>query len=123
MATTEYVDRTMKHLLAESKRVGWPEIYESDLVHDHRFIADHPNDMPFGWMLGPCGTHMLTGHDDVDRHLNKVRLYVGCIVRAAGRPLRCYFWDGCRLHFVTADEMVDRMREARKSQDAEIAIC
>ena len=51
--------RHFEALLATAGQVGWPLHFRADLTeHDRAQLATMPVEMPFIWILRPCGTHI-----------------------------------------------------------------
>ena len=94
-------------MVAESVRTSMPVAFENDLtVHDFNRLRGEDAPEEFGWVLRECGTLLLDARmTDASR-----RGYLGHITESGRCDRdRCYFWDGQKLHEVTAEEMAERM--------------
>lgn len=91
-------------LLAESKRVGWPVSFATDLTeHDQRFLRKRKPEWPFVWCLRESGTHVIdlaeTPTVGASRHRQTIAGMVHSIIRAfdGEGSTHFYVWDGTAL--------------------------
>lgn len=92
---------------AESKRVGWPKGYQSDLtVHDRGRLHCEGAPERFGWVLRKEGTLLLDATMCDQSRLG----YVDHLKSSTGD--RFYWWDGRALHACSdPDDLGGRMAE------------
>ncbi len=99
--------RGYRAIKAEADRVGWPEHFREDLTrHDRAALSRRDAPREFGWVLRRCGTHLLVRGTWWDF------LWAVAVVRNEARsdgPYRYYWFDGERLHRITAQELIRRL--------------
>jgi hypothetical protein len=103
-------------LLAEARRVGWPERFETDLtIHDRAALAARDPALPFAWVLNRGATYLaFPGASPVDGAGHYAHDMPAICARAFGAvDCRWYWWDGIALHDVqTATRLANCLREA-----------
>lgn len=111
--------RHYKALLAESKKVGWPVSYATDLTtHDERELRHRDPDMPFGWILRELGTHLIlpeTGYDSPAQAPGA--RYVASMKSSYGdlqKSCRFYRWDGHTLTLTSPEKWAEWVDKKHK---------
>ncbi len=108
-------------LMAESKRVGWPEAYREDLTVYDRLSLQTEKPEEFGWVLRRNGTHLIFdkeewyGNKEYET-LRKTRFTIGfleaCINQSEENLF--YWFSGGKLKQVSRDflqQKIDEMKE------------
>jgi hypothetical protein len=84
--------------------------FATDLDHDERAIRSWPERQPFGWIVYPCGTHMIrAGLIGRDHSMWRERCRYGAIIRDTFTPgpFGFYAWDGRALDALHTAEGFD----------------
>lgn len=107
-------------LVAESKRVGWPARFETDLTtHNRAELATRPVSLPFAWVLYAGGTCLIFAQRGrIDRR-SYAHDMPGYCRESFGSDCRWYFWTGDRLEEVeSAEALAERLRAAAEGMAA-----
>jgi hypothetical protein len=107
----------MEALLAESRRVGWPEHYRTDLEHDAVLLEGWPCPQ-FGWGLRQCGTDLFLPLDTLlvphwthcgARTPREWAIrWAKAVVKYSPDTL-LYWWNGLALRRVSLPTLIERL--------------
>lgn len=90
--------RAYAQMVDEAKKLGFPEMYETDLyVIDRAYMEWDHAPRVFGWIIRKLGTHLLLTRQD--------KATAEYWQKEAGAE--CYWYDGHNLNHVTSQELLD----------------
>jgi hypothetical protein len=108
--------RHYKAFLRESKKVGWPTRYGTDLIkHDKRELTYRSPDLPVGWILRESGTHIIFPENEVDNSSRPGHQWVSIAKNSFGlENARFYAWDGVSLREMKPDVWAEWMNRKHR---------
>lgn len=77
--------------------IGWPKKFTRDLTtHDQNSLSSRDPSLPFAWVLGEGGTHLMFPEKKGTLLTGKVPLRQSDLESAigCGEPVRWFWWDG-----------------------------
>lgn len=94
--------RGYKAIAAEASRLGWPELWATDLTtHDYKMLTEFDAPREFGWSIRRCGTDLYI--PDSEWSICWLESHTKYLM---GRDIRYYFYDGSTLRSLPADELL-----------------